>query len=127
MSPETIVPGFKYDVTVDDLLDRYKLDKLKEKNYAMAANGVCFSREQKGLFPEIVQKFFDDRLRYKGLMQEAQRKYQETGAKAYQNEVSKYNNFQMARKIQLNSLYGCLLYTSPSPRDQRGSRMPSSA
>ena len=25
------------------------------------------------------------------------------------------------------SLYTCLLYTSPSPRDQRGSRMPSSA
>ena len=25
------------------------------------------------------------------------------------------------------SLYSCLLYTSPSPRDQRGSRMPSSA
>ena len=24
-------------------------------------------------------------------------------------------------------LYPCLLYTSPSPRDQRGSRMPSSA
>ena len=23
--------------------------------------------------------------------------------------------------------YACLLYTSPSPRDQRGSRMPSSA
>ena len=26
-----------------------------------------------------------------------------------------------------NRLYTCLLYTSPSPRDQRGSRMPSSA
>ena len=25
------------------------------------------------------------------------------------------------------SAYSCLLYTSPSPRDQRGSRMPSSA
>ena len=25
------------------------------------------------------------------------------------------------------TLYSCLLYTSPSPRDQRGSRMPSSA
>ena len=25
------------------------------------------------------------------------------------------------------NIYGCLLYTSPSPRDQRGSRMPSSA
>ena len=28
--------------------------------------------------------------------------------------------------VVLNSA-GCLLYTSPSPRDQRGSRMPSSA
>ena len=26
-----------------------------------------------------------------------------------------------------NLEYACLLYTSPSPRDQRGSRMPSSA
>ena len=26
-----------------------------------------------------------------------------------------------------NNTWGCLLYTSPSPRDQRGSRMPSSA
>ena len=26
-----------------------------------------------------------------------------------------------------DGLQGCLLYTSPSPRDQRGSRMPSSA
>ena len=26
-----------------------------------------------------------------------------------------------------DTLFGCLLYTSPSPRDQRGSRMPSSA
>ena len=28
---------------------------------------------------------------------------------------------------RLNEIYNCLLYTSPSPRDQRGSRMPSSA
>ena len=27
----------------------------------------------------------------------------------------------------INCYMGCLLYTSPSPRDQRGSRMPSSA
>ena len=108
MSPETIVSDYTYEVKVDDLLERYKLDKLKEKNYAMAANGTCYKRDKQGLFPEIVQKFFDDRLKYKKLMQEAQRKFQETGAKVYQNEVSKYNNFQMARKIQLNSLYGAL-------------------
>ena len=30
-------------------------------------------------------------------------------------------------QCQLKDSYICLLYTSPSPRDQRGSRMPSSA
>ena len=30
-------------------------------------------------------------------------------------------------KETLGDVYPCLLYTSPSPRDQRGSRMPSSA
>ena len=29
--------------------------------------------------------------------------------------------------VHASHAYGCLLYTSPSPRDQRGSRMPSSA
>ena len=29
--------------------------------------------------------------------------------------------------MDAGNTYGCLLYTSPSPRDQRGSRMPSSA
>ena len=29
--------------------------------------------------------------------------------------------------VSMNVAGGCLLYTSPSPRDQRGSRMPSSA
>ena len=31
------------------------------------------------------------------------------------------------RSGQFKSFQACLLYTSPSPRDQRGSRMPSSA
>ena len=31
------------------------------------------------------------------------------------------------RRAQNNLFETCLLYTSPSPRDQRGSRMPSSA
>ena len=31
------------------------------------------------------------------------------------------------RKKMIESVFGCLLYTSPSPRDKRQSRMPSSA
>ena len=33
----------------------------------------------------------------------------------------------LADPLALDALLTCLLYTSPSPRDQRGSRMPSSA
>ena len=36
-------------------------------------------------------------------------------------------HFVMQRSQQINMYFSCLLYTSPSPRDQRGSRMPSSA
>ena len=42
-----------------------------------------------------------------------------------QPEISSHTNFQMAAvSLQLTV---CLLYTSPSPRDKRQSRMPSSA
>jgi len=109
MSPETIVDGYTFDVQVKDLLTKgYDLDKLKDKNYAMASNGYCFTRDKKGYFPEIVQKFFDDRQKYKKLMLQAKQKYQDTGADVYKAEIAKYNNFQMARKIQLNSLYGAM-------------------
>ena len=36
-------------------------------------------------------------------------------------------NLPAPRKKKASKTKGCLLYTSPSPRDQRGSRMPSSA
>ena len=43
----------------------------------------------------------------------------------YNLAVAHYRNSDYAAAIPL---FGdCLLYTSPSPRDQRGSRMPSSA
>ena len=40
--------------------------------------------------------------------------------------VSDIEVYPLLRELDV-PLYICLLYTSPSPRDQRGSRMPSSA
>ena len=109
MSPETILPNNKLGVTVEALLrGDIDLQSLQTENVAMAANGFCFSKTKRGIFPEIVQKFFDDRVRYKKLMQEAQKEYQKTNNPLLKKDIAKYNNFQMARKIQLNSLYGAL-------------------
>ena len=45
------------------------------------------------------------------------------------DDVREYVDQRMAKFYNKNKAedYSCLLYTSPSPRDQRGSRMPSSA
>ena len=108
-SPETIVPNAAKDTTVKGLLgQRYDLNDLKDADHCMTANGYCFTRKKMGMFPEIVQKFFDDRQRYKKLMIFAQKEYEQTKNPKLKNDISKYNNFQMARKIQLNSLFGAL-------------------
>ena len=72
------------------------------------ANDTQYRKDRLGLFPEVVDKFFQDRQKYKRLMIEAQNNYEKTKDKNLLKDISKYNNFQMARKIQLNSLYGAM-------------------
>ena len=53
--------------------------------------------------------------------------------KGYNNDIDKlFDKVEQAEKslgrsTDIDRLYNCLLYTSPSPRDKRQSRMPSSA
>ena len=113
MSPETLMFGSDYmehyDMSMTEVLEGSRdLSNLVDKNVCMTVNGRCFSRDKQGIFPAIVQKLFDDRKIYKKKMLEAQTKYEETKDKAWQKEIAKYNNFQMARKIQMNSLFGAM-------------------
>lgn len=111
MSPETLIKDYPYlyDVSISKLLEsKEDLSELGDRDYCMTSNGRCFSRDKQGVFPEIVQKLFDDRKKYKKLMLEAQSQYEETKNKHWLKEISKYNNFQMARKIQMNSLFGAM-------------------
>jgi DNA polymerase elongation subunit (family B) len=108
MSPETMVPNHSYDTTIEGMINHVFdiSNETVDVDLTMAANGYFYKRDRQGMFPEIVQKLFDDRQRYKKLMIAAQKQYEETKDKKYQKEISKFNNFQMARKIQLNSLFG---------------------
>ena len=108
MSPETMKQEFTVDCTPEHLLNN-EVDYatfLNNKNVAMAANGYTYTRDKQGLFPEIVEKIFSERVFYKKKMIEAQKEYEKTKDAAQVKLISKYNNIQMARKIQLNSLYG---------------------
>lgn len=112
MSPETLMDEFNpiaEPIGYSEIMSE-KVDKLLAKQidieHCMAANGFYYRKDKKGLFPEIVAKLFKDRQDYKKKMIAAQKEYEATKDPKYQNDISKYNNFQMARKIQLNSLYG---------------------
>ena len=46
---------------------------------------------------------------------------------ARHSDLLEFLAYKVSIKVKANTTSRCLLYTSPSPRDQRGSRMPSSA
>ena len=109
LSPETMITGVSKDIGMSKIVEQeINLDDLKEKDYCMTANGYCFMRNKQGIFPEIVEKLFDDRKKYKKSMLDAQKKFEETKDPKYKKLISKFNNFQMARKIQMNSLFGAM-------------------
>ena len=60
-----------------------------------------------------------------GLLPKADNPLHSTGSLNAFGEQGK--KFWLQTRETLQNLLSCLLYTSPSPRDQRGSRMPSSA
>ena len=113
MSPETLVDGQKYladdDRSIQRLIDReFNTEQAKTNDWAMAANGQCFRRDNKGIFPQLIEYYFAERQKAKKLMLAAQSKYEETKDKKYQGEIASLNSKQMAAKILMNSLYGAM-------------------
>jgi len=51
---------------------------------------------------------YGDRVKFKKYSLEAKQRFENTKDKKYLNDISKYNNIQMARKIALNSAYGAV-------------------
>ena len=56
----------------------------------------------------MMQKIYDERKIYKGKMIQAKKEFEKTGNPKLKNDISTFNNIQMARKIQLNSAYGAI-------------------
>ena len=73
------------------------------QDYHMAAIGPC----QKGMLTAVINYSLCPKVRI--------------------DEITRQNRAALAWLWKHSKDYGCLLYTSPSPRDKRQSRMPSSA
>jgi len=105
ISPETLVDERKGGVNVDKLLNQ---EIQIDGTYCLCANGAQYRKDIHGFLPEMMQKIYDERKIYKKKMLAAKQKLEETGNVVLKDDISAYNNIQMARKIQLNSAYGAI-------------------
>ena len=105
ISPETLVDIKHPYATVEKLLNR-EVD-LSGK-YAVCANGAQYRKDIHGFLPEMMQKIYDERKLYKKLMLKAKQENEKSPSNDLEKQISRYNNIQMARKIQLNSAYGAI-------------------
>lgn len=74
---------------------------MDEMKYSISSNGVLYSNDKMGIIPEVLDKWFAERVEFKNLM------------KKYKNEgnfelAEFYDRRQHIQKIFLNSLYGVL-------------------
>ena len=109
ISPETLIEARHPRATVDRILEE-TLDI--DGEYCVCANGAQYRKDIHGFLPEMMQKIYDERTIYKKRMLAAKQslEHAKTASEtlALQKDISKFNNIQMARKIQLNSAYGAI-------------------
>lgn len=74
---------------------------LEDNNYAISSNGVIYQKGKLGLVPSILDQWFNQRVKFKDLMQ----KY---GNEGDDDKYIFYKRRQHVQKILLNSLYGVL-------------------
>lgn len=111
ISPEMFVTRIDENIRIEDLLEGGAskfIDYLKKTNASMAANLCLYSKEKQGFLPALMERMYNDRVIYKKKMIDAKKEYEKTKDSSLLKEISRLDNLQMAKKIQLNSAYGAL-------------------
>ena len=125
ISMETLVEPRNYSPEMREILSSNKIDvnhlleqqvttdALKKEKVTLTPNGQFFRVTEQGVLPEIMDNMYKDRTRYKKLALEAKKKIEtvleDKNQVAYlNNQIARYNNLQLAKKVTLNSAYGAL-------------------
>lgn len=104
-NPEKELPVENLQRNQQYLLVKDIIDKIKSNNLAIAANGVMFRTDRKSVLSVILDKWFDERVKYKKAMKKAYK----SGNKK-EGELNHLKQYTM--KILLNSLYGATALAS---------------
>ena len=107
ISPETLIKGSRMDLDIDKLVHK-KEEISTSEDVCVAANGAMYTKDRCGFMAELVKKLYAERVIYKKNMLRCKQEYEDNPTEELEKQISKWSNFQMARKIQLNSLYGAM-------------------
>ena len=105
ISPETLWETRHPSASVDRILNE---EIVIEDDVCVCANGAQYRKDIQGFLPQMMDKIYNERTIYKKKMLQAKRDYEVNPSAKLQRDISKFNNIQMARKIQLNSAYGAI-------------------
>jgi DNA polymerase elongation subunit (family B) len=109
----TVLNGREITYDEEGMISRTEdLSVLKKVNMTCSGAGWLFDRDKSGFLGDIMKRLFDERMIYKNKMKEAQKKAVSSQnvdeRRKYESDAIKFNNFQSAKKIQLNAAYGSL-------------------
>ena len=105
ISPETLVERRHPTATVEGLLSQ---STVIDGDYAVCPNGAQYRKDIHGFLPQMMQRIYTERTIYKKRMLKAKQDYEQEPNDQLRKDIAKFNNIQMARKIQLNSAYGAI-------------------
>ncbi len=105
ISPETLWETRHPSASVERILNE---EITIEDDVCVCANGAQYRKDIQGFLPEMMDKIYKERTIYKKKMLAAKQAYEKAPTDKLQRDISKFNNIQMARKIQLNSAYGAI-------------------
>ena len=107
ISPETLLEERHPTANVERILNE-DINFEMHKDYAVCANGAMYRKDEQGFLPELMQKYYDERVIFKKKMIQAKKENEKSPSIALQKEIARCNNIQMAKKISLNSAYGAI-------------------
>ena len=101
ISPETYRGVHEARTTVDKILDGAYDNIDNPEDNTIGGSGAMYTKDFRGFLPTLMERTYKDRVVWKNRLIEAKKNGDE-------NEISRCDNMQMAKKIQLNSAYGAL-------------------
>jgi len=109
ISPEKIIGMKSNGISVNKMLKQSTpLSHLKTEGACITPNGAMFKTDGPGFLPRLLEKMYNERVKYKNLNYQAKQEYNKTKDKELIKKIATYHNIQWAKKISLNSAYGAI-------------------